>query len=51
MYIFQLNKLEKFQAYKRIKQALIKSDLFNYEDLVNALNSKLDDLVELFNDE
>ncbi len=44
MFICQLPKKEKLEYYKRIKKALLENEVFSYENLVEAMNSKVKDL-------
>lgn len=44
MYICQLPPDEKLRAYKRIKAVLIEAGCLTYENLRNALDSKVKDL-------
>lgn len=45
MFIRQLPPREKLKVYKRIKAILIEADALTYENLRNALDSRLKDLL------
>lgn len=49
IYIWQLSKSDIFRIYKAIKKCLIDLDVFSYDNLINALNSRLVDLEENIN--
>lgn len=44
MYVCQLDKKAKLEVFKRIKAILIAEDCLTYENLRNALDSKVKDL-------
>lgn len=47
MYICQLPKQEQFAYYKRIKAYLINNECYSYNEMIIAMNSKLNDLNDL----
>lgn len=49
MYICQLSQKEQFELYKQIKNTLIQEDAFTFENLSNAMNSKVSDIDGLLN--
>lgn len=43
-FIWQLSKREQLGYYKRIKDYLVNEDVYSYENLCNAMNTKIVDL-------
>lgn len=43
-FVCQLPKIKQFVLYKTIKRQLLELDLFSYENLLRAMNSKVNDL-------
>lgn len=44
VYVCQLPAKQKLEVYKRVKNALIQNDALTYENIRNALDSKIADL-------
>lgn len=47
LFICELSKKEQFEYYKKIKSALIENGVFDFENLENAMNSKIRDIEDL----
>lgn len=47
MFICQLSKEKQLEYYKRIKKTLLENEVYSYENLAEAMSSKVNDVDDL----